>query len=80
MLNLTAAWNASNDRAEGFPLGSETQTPSQAALAEGFTVVTSQRAGTSDEIVLARRGQELVIVANAHGPWAVPVTEIELGA
>ena len=80
MSSLRSIWNAKNDAAEGFGLGEYGATPRDAAKFARYTVLETQDQGTDREIVLARTGEQYIIVANAHGPWAVDVTAEELGA
>ena len=60
-------WNRRNDEGEGYAIGDEDQTPSEAIERDGYKVIGA----TSGGIVAGYDGQSVVLVGYAHGPWAV---------
>ena len=78
-----AAWRAGNDAGKGWPVGLEEHTPAEAVAweikerhydsgspeGEGLHALATMEGGA----VLASMDGRLVVVADAHGPWAVDV-------
>lgn len=69
---LLAAWSDGNDQGAGYAIGQEGQTPYEAAVEAGLTVIHV----TEDGIAIAEGvlGGYTVI---APGPWAVDVPDSE---
>jgi hypothetical protein len=71
-IELMDAWRRGNDAGEGYAVGGESQSPSQAADEEGI-----RESGDLDPTgnIVAVSGDRLIVICDANGPWAVDVTD-----
>tara|TARA_R110000803_G_C11730811_1_gene289622 strand:+ start:55 stop:486 length:432 start_codon:yes stop_codon:yes gene_type:complete len=71
--DIVERYNDRNNDGEGFPVGDDSLNCHDAALADGMTVLDTDRTGCE---VLARASNgRLVYVGDAHGPWGCYVDE-----
>lgn len=63
-------WREGNDRGDGYAVGDEKHSPSQAAEAEGWTIIEVDAAGRA---LCDRCDNQLTLICDSHGPWAVDV-------
>ena len=78
-MNISHKWNMVNNAGEGFPIGEEDDTPTQAATREGYAILETEDGGTTDEVVMAvhLETKQLILVANSNGPWATVFKKTE---
>jgi hypothetical protein len=77
---LMDAFEAGNNAGKGFGAGETTDTPTEAADREEYVILRrSIEGGTNNpgEPVFCEDGDDLIVIANVHGPWAVTVSDIE---
>ena len=69
---LLTSWTSGNDAGRGFACGAESDTPRDAAARNHWTDI---REIGPDGAVVARApiDDELIVICNANGPWAVAV-------
>ncbi|MCS6885013.1 MAG: hypothetical protein RMM17_01020 [Acidobacteriota bacterium] len=65
---LCRAWESG--KKEGFPIGEERATSTEALVSEGYEVVAE-----ADGLTLGTDGISLIAVRSDYGPWAVNVTK-----
>lgn len=73
-------FRAKNNAGESFAIGNDDDTQADAAVSAGYTIVTETSPSTDDGYVVAQRGGQYIIVANAGGPCAVKTTAEELAS
>jgi len=69
------AWRIGNDNGDGFSVGDEEDSPLEAAEEAGFTDIEEDEIGQ----VLCSDGDDLVVIRDHNGPWAVriPASDLE---
>lgn len=68
------AWRIGNDKGNGYAVGDDDMSCSQAAEHEGYTDIEEDETGQ----VLATDGEDLVVIRDANGPWAVRIPASDL--
>lgn len=68
------AWRIGNDAGDGFSVGDDNMTPCQAAEYEGYTDIEEDETGQ----VLCSDGDDLIVIRDHNGPWAVRIPGDEL--
>lgn len=73
--DLMDAFEAGNNAGQGFGVGATTDTPLEAADREEYVVLRAIEDGTNcpGEPVFCEDGDDLIVIANINGPWAVTV-------
>jgi len=70
------AWRIENDKGHGFAVGDNTQTPKEAAEAEGFTEI--EYLDPEHNVVCSDNEDLIVICECGGGPWAVRIPASDL--
>ena len=75
---LMDAFEAGNNAGNGFGPGEGDETPFEAADAEGYIILRAIEGGTNcpGEPVFCEDGDDLIVIANVNGPWAVTVGKV----
>ena len=68
------AWRIGNDAGDGYAVGDEDMTPLQAAEDEGYTDIEEDEIGQ----VLCTDGDDLVVIRDHNGPWAIRIPSEDL--
>lgn len=68
------AWEIGNDDGNGFAVGDDGMTCEEAAEAEGYTDLEVDSTGQ----VLCTDGDDLVVIRDDNGPWAVRIPAADL--
>lgn len=76
---LMDAFTLGNNAGRGFGVGLPAETPAQAATTEEYVILRDIERGTNNpgEPVFCEDGDDLIVIANIHGPWAVSVGRAE---
>jgi hypothetical protein len=67
---LLDRWGEANDGGNGYAVGSECDTPAEAAEAEGWEILAR---GVERTVLCRQPSGILTLVCNANGPWACDV-------
>ena len=72
---LMDAFEAGNNAGDGFAAGETTDSPEEAAEREEWIVLRNIQGWTNNpgEPVFCEDGDDLIVVENIYGPWAVTV-------
>ena len=75
---LMDAFEAGNNAGNGFGPGKGNETPFEAADAEEYIILRTIVGGTNcpGEPVFCEDGDDLIVIANVNGPWAVTVGKV----
>ncbi len=74
---VSELYSTVNNRGAGFAVGQDGQSLDAAAAEDGWSIV--RRVGTgNDQILVIEREDEVALLGDAHGPWAVPVESGDL--
>jgi hypothetical protein len=71
---LLSAWRRGNDAGEGYAVGSDDDTPREAAESE---LLEDIQEITSDGVVACVDGHKIVVIADSNGAWAVPIKDLD---
>ena len=74
--DLMDRWHEGNAAGDGFEVGSEIDTPEQAARREGYEDIEEI---SPEGNVSCWDGSKLIVICYAHGPWAVEVADETTG-
>ena len=76
---LMDAFETGNNAGNGYGPGEEKDTPFGAADREEYIILRSIEGGTNNpgEPVLCEDGDDLIVIANVNGPWAVTVAKVD---
>jgi len=64
-------YKALDDAGMGFPVGEEDDDINELAEVLGAELIVAST--SNDKVAVYRRGEQLILVGDAHGPWAVSV-------
>lgn len=68
---LMKKWNNGNDNGQGWAIGDDNMTPTEAALEHGLVDVHD--IDCEGNVVGMDDDGNLVVVCDSHGPWAVTI-------
>ena len=73
---IEALWSQGNDAGRGYAVGSDSDSPWEAAEAEDMTDIRTFDTRTSlAYCVVAMDGDDLIAICDCHGPWAVNISQ-----